>query len=260
MFPLNQSGELSFQISNAADQQEEEEDQDLQMLLANINASGLEGGSNIQRGNNNLRKGGRGKRGNQSLLGGANLDNNVDEEFIKQKKKIHRDIERQRRQEMAKLHSSLRSLLPPENIKGKRSVCDHLGEAVNYIKQLQNNVKELGHRRDKLRESKHPTKLATLSHEKGGTSNCSSNESVAIYARHGRLDIEIKSCLGGDGFALSQALKIVHEEGLHVISCVYNKANQMCFRIIQCEVGDSTCIDTSRLQQRLADLICSGDS
>ncbi|KAL2558552.1 transcription factor bHLH [Forsythia ovata] len=39
-----------------------------------------------------------------------------------QKKEVHRDVERQRRQEMANLYDSLRSVIPPELLKVKKYI------------------------------------------------------------------------------------------------------------------------------------------
>ncbi|KAI9073034.1 hypothetical protein K1719_045013 [Acacia pycnantha] len=68
-----------------------------------------------------------------------------------QKKLIRQHTERQRRQEMADLSASLRSLLPLEYIKGKRSASGHLNESAKYIKHLQNRIEELSCKRNRLR-------------------------------------------------------------------------------------------------------------
>ncbi|KAK2458177.1 transcription factor bHLH118 [Trifolium repens] len=69
-----------------------------------------------------------------------------------EKKIIRREVEKQRRMQMSILCSSLRSSLPLELIKGKRSVSDHIGEAANYVQFLKQNINELETRRDKLKE------------------------------------------------------------------------------------------------------------
>ncbi|XP_055818619.1 transcription factor bHLH118-like [Solanum dulcamara] len=157
-----------------------------------------------------------------------------------QKKILHRDIERHRRQEMAYLYANLRSHLPYESIKGKRSSSDHMKEAVNYIKQLENNIKELEIKRKKLE------KLAL----------CSSKEN-----KHFHDYVTINSCdcgveiLINERLPLSRVLEELVKRQLNVVSCVSTKVNERLLHRIQLEESDVSCTCMDGLVQKLAEMI-----
>ncbi|PWA34988.1 achaete-scute transcription factor-related protein [Artemisia annua] len=142
-----------------------------------------------------------------------------------QRKMLHREIERQRRQDMAKLHASLREILPIEFVKGNRSISDHMHQAVYYIKQTEENVKRLGMRRDQLKNS-----LDT----EGSLMNHLLN-TVSVNYSNGGVEILINSCTIEEGFHLSRVVKALVDESLNVTSCTSTKVNDRFLHSIQSE-------------------------
>ncbi|CAH9097924.1 unnamed protein product, partial [Cuscuta europaea] len=144
---------------------------------------------------------------------------------------MHRDIERQRRQEMASLYASLRSQLPLEYIKGKRSASDHVLEAVKYIEHKHKIIRELEEKRDRLKR----LKSVVFKGE---------DEPIAVlpamvtvqpcFANYG-VEILINSGSPKQGFRVSRALSLLAKQGLNVISCVCSRVEDRMLHTIRAE-------------------------
>ncbi|CAI9771868.1 unnamed protein product [Fraxinus pennsylvanica] len=192
------------------------------------------------------------KRKSSAGVQEKNIDDNSNESNLR--RIMHRDLERQRRQEMANLYASLRSLLPLEHIKGKRSISDHMHEAVNYIQQMQNKIKELQIRREQLK--KYSNSGTLIGFEKGSSSNNDlPNCEVIVNRSQDGVEILISCSSKDEGFPLSKVFTELLERGLNVVSCVSAKASERThYRILSSEVNDSS-IDLSLLQRRLANVV-----
>ncbi|XP_027359499.1 transcription factor bHLH118-like [Abrus precatorius] len=147
------------------------------------------------------------------------------------KKWMHKETERQRRQEMRKFCTTLRSLLPLEYIKGKRSTSDHVFEAMNYINHLQNKVKQLQAKRDELKVSN----LTTICPE-NKNSIAHLPPFAIVHPFPGGLEIICSYSFTKYVFPLSKLLKMLLKEGLNVVSSTSIKRNGRFIHTIQSEV------------------------
>ncbi|KAK6785378.1 hypothetical protein RDI58_018833 [Solanum bulbocastanum] len=153
----------------------------------------------------------------------------------KEKKKIIRkDVEKQRRRDMAKLYQRLRLLIPSKYLMGKRAISDHLEEIVDYVKDLKENIEDLVRKREKLKN--------------------------IIYSDDDEDKIIVKLCNGGveisikGGLPLSKVLKVLMKEGLMVNSCVSSIVDQSLHHIIQSKVNTRGNFDLAMLQSKLMSL------
>ncbi|CAN1332735.1 Transcription factor bHLH36 [Linum perenne] len=145
---------------------------------------------------------------------------------------LHKDVEKQRRLEMTSLYSSLRSLLPIEYLKGKRSISDHIHQAANYIKHQERKIEELSCKRDQLK------KLSSSS----STSNSSANN--YIHDSNYMSIVSVRRCLIGIEVILEESgmvsvSRVVGDlvtEGLNVVSTVSAKVNHRMVHTIKAEV------------------------
>lgn len=99
-------------------------------------------------------------------------------------------------------------------------------QAVQYIKQMEENVKGLSMKRYELK------KLSDIN----GSSKSQLPNTVSVNFCNEGFQILINSCLIEDGFSLSGILKTLLEEGLNVTSCILTKVNNRLIHSIQSEV------------------------
>uniref|UniRef100_A0A6N2KDX9 BHLH domain-containing protein n=1 Tax=Salix viminalis TaxID=40686 RepID=A0A6N2KDX9_SALVM len=231
MFPLHQGDELCFNTSSNPHQQHSIP-QDL--ILAQYAA--LHGSDTATKMENGRRR---------NLI---SMDNN--NEVARDQKMMHRNIERQRREEMTTLYASfeLYSLLI-----FKGFVWDF---RESY---LQKKIKELSAKRDGLK------KLSNLSFDappSESSNKYSPISSVTLHPYPGGVEIGARS-------SLSRVLQVLLEDGISVVNCVSTKVNERLFHTVQTEVqsiavnyqvDDPASLNLSELRQKLTLLVVSSTS
>ncbi|XP_010448437.1 PREDICTED: transcription factor bHLH126-like isoform X1 [Camelina sativa] len=191
--------------------------------------------------------------------GGSGMPQETDDNK-KQKKLLHRDIERQRRQEMATLFAALRTHLPLQYIKGKRAVSDHVNGAVNFIKDTETRIKELSARRDELIKETGQKYQSNPDPARTESDLPKSDPATVMVQPHvSGLEVVVSSNSSGpEALLLSRVLETLQEKGLEVVSSLTTRVNERLMHTIQVEVNSFGCIDLAWLQEKLVeDLILS---
>ncbi|XP_010676981.1 transcription factor bHLH118-like [Beta vulgaris subsp. vulgaris] len=164
------------------------------------------------------------------------------------------EIERKRRQDMTTLYHDLRSLLPPEYLKGKRSTSDLLHEAMSYINTLQKSIKGLNDSKDELLRITPAESSSINNHNSNQNCNvkvkaCKEGFIEVIFSTRALYDDDEKN----QNFRLSKVLHILNKEGLDVINCISSRVHDDMVHTIQAQVDDGRGIDLCLLQQTLTD-------
>ncbi|GLT78307.1 hypothetical protein SLA2020_498470 [Shorea laevis] len=194
-----------------------------------------------------------GRRKAPETAAGAPANKDVNPPDNKKKKMIHRNIERQRRQEMATLYGALRSLLPPDYLKGKRSISDHMNQAVRYINDLQRRIGELNEKRDELKRLSSSCSSSFVPQCLQGFPDQDTTVTVRPCLGGGGVEVVINTALS-QGLPLSSVIQVLIAEDLSIANCISTKVDERLMHTVVFEVSDGRVVDPSALQKKLEEL------
>ncbi|XP_021895881.1 transcription factor bHLH168-like [Carica papaya] len=161
----------------------------------------------------------------------------------------HRNIqERNRRLRMRELCSTLVSLLPPQPT--RVTVYELIGEAANYINQLKERIKAANDERNQV--------LKLLG---GGNGDRTGEEIRAVVKLTSRnqCSLEVNIISGTNKtFMLHEVISILQEEGAQVSNiALHNIVGHRTIYVIHSQAINSRIgLETSRIEERLLDLLC----
>lgn len=107
-----------------------------------------------------------------------------------------------------------------------------MSEAVNYIKDLQDRIRNLGDKKDQLK------RVTKLEDNESTEEKCLPLENVTVTRCWPGVEIVVKTG-SNQGFRLRNVLEVLGDEnqGLNVIDCVSTKVEDRFIHTIKSEVG-----------------------
>ncbi|CAK8536412.1 unnamed protein product [Lathyrus sativus] len=133
-------------------------------------------------------------------------------------------VEKNRRNKMKSLFSSLNSLCPNYNPKETLPLPDQVDKAINYIKSLETNLKSAKEKKESLMRNKR---------SRSGCLN-SSDAKIEIHENGSSLQV-IVTCGVDEQFIFCEIMRILHEDHVEVISANSSLAGDSVIHVVHAE-------------------------
>ncbi|KAJ8761367.1 hypothetical protein K2173_001497 [Erythroxylum novogranatense] len=141
--------------------------------------------------------------------------------------------ERNRRNQMKALYSTLNSLVPRLGSTESTSLPDQIDEAASYIKKLQINLEKMKERKDALLAIERPnTSIPT-----GATMGLRPPQ-IDIRETGSVLEVILITGLHCH-FLFNEAIRVLHEEGAEIVNASFSVVDDTVFHTIHSKVSDS---------------------
>jgi len=174
---------------------------------------------------------------------------------------LHKVVEKQRRNKMKALCSTLISLLPEEYLKTKCTLSDKLLEAIKHIRHLQDKLIDLEKKRDVLKLSatvkpfsNSSSVYKTLQDSQARPSNVQDKFQIIRVRKFGP-GIQVTVNTVKNQIDFSSLLMVLEETGAEVVSATVSAINDRVFYSIHSKLSDFRHFDTAVLQGRIDQLM-----
>ncbi|KAG5010611.1 hypothetical protein AAZX31_07G181900 [Glycine max] len=141
-----------------------------------------------------------------------------------------KSIEQNRRNQMKDLFSKLNSVVPHQSSRDATSRPDKIGEATNYIKNLQIKLEKMKEKRNNLID---------IERSKNASMNMGLKSPQFKIQQMGSA-LEIVLVTGMDcQFMFNETIRVLQEEGSDIVNASYTVVENAVFHTIHCQVGGS---------------------
>ncbi|PNS91369.1 hypothetical protein POPTR_019G099400v4 [Populus trichocarpa] len=189
--------------------------------------------------------------------GGTIMQSRSGRSNISSTKTERKVVERNRRNQMKSLYSSLNSLLPNQNFKEAQPLPDQIDRAINYIKSLEEKLEKAREKKESLTRSRKGSYTCTFDPL---SSAASKSPQLKIHEIGSVREIVLTSGLGNQ-FLFYEIISILHEEGVEVVSANFQALGDSFFHIVHAQMkGSADGFGAARVTERLNRFISGSTS